>query len=72
MLDDESIYTEETIDIFHETTLKELKSSIQLKVYKDEGVTFHYDYRSISTGKMLLEMTFTQEDYGNGKVNIDN
>jgi len=64
VLDDEEIYTEEVIDTFRDNILKGLKSSIQLKAYKDEAITFSYDYRSITSGKMLLEMTFTPEDYG--------
>lgn len=63
VLDDETIYTEEVTDAFRENTLRELRNSIQLKTYKDEGITFRYDYRSITTGKMLLELTFTKEDY---------
>lgn len=65
LLDNDTIYTEELASSFHEDILKGLKNSIQMKVYKDEGITFHYDYRSITTGKMLLELTFTKEDYGN-------
>ena len=64
-LDDESIYTDELTGLFHDDILKSLKHSIQMKTYKDEGITFHYDYRSTTTGKMLLELTFTKEDYGN-------
>ena len=63
MLDNESIYTDELTEAFHEDILKGLKNSIQLKPYKDEGITFHYDYYSKTTGKMLLEMTFNKEDY---------
>ena len=63
-LDNDILYTVEVISDFHDNVLKELKSSIQLKGYKDEGVTFHYDYRSATTGKMMLDLTFTKEDYG--------
>ena len=64
-LDNDSIYTEELVDKFRENILKGLKNSIPMKPYKDESITFRYDYRSITTDKMLLEMTFTKEDYGN-------
>lgn len=64
MLDDEKIYTEETNNAFYDDILKGLKNSIQMKSYKDEGITFRYDYRSITTGKMLLILTYTPEDYG--------
>lgn len=64
-LDDESIYTEELIEFFYDNTLKELKNSIPMKNYKEMGITFHYDYHSLSTGKMLMELTYTSEDYAN-------
>lgn len=65
MLDDEAIYTEELVSSHYDDILKSLKNSIQMKIYKDEGINFHYDYHSITTGKMLLELDFSQEDYGN-------
>lgn len=64
-LDHDTIYDEKTKDLFHENILKSLKTSIQLKPYKDEGITFRYIYRSNSTGKTLLELTFTAEQYNN-------
>ena len=64
ILDDDSIYTEDLVSTFHDNIQKELKGSIQMKGYKDEGITFRYLYHSITTGKMMLEMTFTKEDYG--------
>ena len=63
-LDNESIYSNEDMtSTFRSDIQKGLKGSIPLKSYKDEGITFHYAYRSISTGKMLFELTFTKEDY---------
>ena len=64
MLDDESIYTDEVVNMFSDNIQQELKSSIQMKGYKDEGITFHYDYRSTTTGEILLDLTFPPEDYG--------
>ena len=64
LLDDDSLYTEDLIETFHDDILKGLKGSLQLKPYKDESITFRYAYRSISTGKVLLDLTFTPEDYG--------
>lgn len=63
-LDHEDIYTEELVSNFHDEILKGLKSSIHFKQYKDEGITFRYDYRSITSGKLLLRLTYTKEDYG--------
>ena len=65
ILDDEAIYTEELNSAHYDDILKGLKNSIQMKPYKDEGINFRYDYRSITTGKMLLELDFTPEDYKN-------
>lgn len=63
-LDSDSVYAnEQLINTFRETMLKGLKGSIQLKRYKDEDITFRYTYRSLATGKMRLELTFTPEDY---------
>lgn len=64
-LDHDTIYDEKTKDLFHENILKSLKTSIQLKPYKDEGITFRYIYRSNTTGQTLLELTFTAEQYNN-------
>lgn len=64
-LDDDSLYTEEVTGTLHDEILKGLKGSIQLKDYKDEGINFRYSYRSITTGKLLLELNYTPEDYGN-------
>ena len=65
VLDNDTIYTEELVESFQSDIQKGLKNSIDLKTYKDEGITFRYDYRSITTGKMLMTLTFTKEDYGN-------
>ena len=62
-LDDDSLYTEEVIEDYRTNLLKELKGSIQMKPYKDESINFSYLYRSITSGKVLLEVTFTPEDY---------
>ena len=63
-LDDESIYENEDLtSSFRSNMLKGLKGSLPMKPYKDEGITFHYAYRSISSGKTLYELTFTSEDY---------
>ena len=64
MLDNKEIYAdEEATTAFHDDILKGLKGSLQLKPYKDEGINFCYDYRSITSGEMLLSLTFTPEDY---------
>lgn len=63
-LDNEELYTDELIETLYEDKLKSVKGSLQLKQYKDEGIAFCYEYRSTTTGKTLLQMTFSPEDYG--------
>lgn len=63
-LDADSLFAdEELIGEFTEKMLASLKGSIKLKQYKDEGINFRYHYRSLSTGEVRLELTFTPEDY---------
>ncbi len=63
-LDNETIYTNERMSSeFHNTILKGLKGSLQLKIYKDEGISFCYSYCSETTGEKYMELTFTPEDY---------
>jgi len=44
--------------------LASIKSSTNLKQYKDAGLTFNYIYRSEKTpGKTILELKITEKDY---------
>ena len=64
-LDVDSIYADgQLMSDFRESMLKGLKGNIPMKTYKDEGITFRYTYRSASTGKTRLELTFSKEEYG--------
>lgn len=62
-LDCDSIYNEENNAQIYSDILDGLKHSIQLKPYKDESINFRYTYHSASTGKMLLELVYTPNDY---------
>ena len=63
-LDKDSIFADkEIIHQFNEIMLKTVKGNLSLKRYKDEGITFRYCYRSLSTGKTRLELVYTKEDY---------
>lgn len=65
-LDQDTLYADKKlIGTLREQMLGALKSSIQLKPYKDEGVTFCYSYRSHSSGRIRLLLTFTPDDYNN-------
>lgn len=61
----DSIFSKETLATLHDALLKDVKSSIQLKPYKDEGITFRYVYISSSSKQTIFEMSFTPKDYGN-------
>ncbi len=63
LLDVDSIYTDELLNSFRETLLGQIKTSIQMKALKDQGVTFAYRYFSQESGKTLMNITFTKEDY---------
>lgn len=63
-LDNVELYTEDAVSDVRDIMLKNLKSSIQMKPYKDEGISFRHDYRSKQTGETLVLLHFTPEDYG--------
>lgn len=65
LLDNDSIYTEELCERFRQQTLDEIRSSIQLKGYKEAGLTLVYRYYSASSGRMIAEFEFPKEDYAN-------
>lgn len=46
-----------------EELLRNLQSSIQLKAYKEHGLTFHYTYYLKRTGETVVDCAFTPEDY---------
>lgn len=63
-LDNDSIYTEEVLSTFREKVLNEIKTSIQMKNYKDAGLSFAYQYISDKSGKILVSLEITKEEYG--------
>ena len=65
ILDDESVYTEEQGNRYRKTTLDEIRSSIQLRGYKEAGLTLVFRYYSEQSGRLLAEYRFTKEDYSN-------
>lgn len=48
---------------FKGAMLNSIKNSLELKRCKDEGIIFKYIYRSSTTRKELLNITFTEKDY---------
>ena len=64
-LEVDSFYTDDIVADLREDILKSIKSSIQLKPYKDEGINFRYLYRSRATGEQIVELSYTRDDYAN-------
>ena len=62
-LDLDSLYTDDVVKDLHDTYLKDIKNSIQMKGLKDAGVTIMHVYRSQQTGDTLMLFRFTKEDY---------
>jgi len=62
-LDNDSLLTDDVRNDLRESLLKDVKNSLQLKAYKDEGISMRYVYISQASGKVLIELTLKQEDY---------
>ena len=62
-LDMDSLYCDEMVRELHDTYLEDLKNNIEQKELKDMGVTITRTYRSESTGKLLMTLRFTKEEY---------
>ncbi len=63
VIDNDSIYTPEARNRFREQTLEEIRSSIQLKEYKEAGLTLVQRYYSEKSGHLIAEFRYTKEDY---------
>lgn len=62
-LDCDTLFSEKLRDMLHDELLGNLKKSLQLKKYKDAGVTFVYHYRSATSGKELHQVAIGKESY---------
>ena len=65
ILDNDSVYTPEQGQRYRDMTLEEIRSSIQLREYKEAGLTLVFRYYSEQSGRLLAEYQFTKEDYSN-------
>lgn len=63
MADDPTLITNEVKEAMHNQLLDNIKVSIQLKPYKEQGLNFAYKYLSNKTGKTLYSARFTAKDY---------
>ncbi len=65
-LDNAELISENGSEI-SDNMLRMVRSNAGLKAYKDAGFSFEYVCRSQQApGKMLLHLTFTQNDYADG------
>jgi len=62
-LDNEELMTPKAKNLFREQLEKNVKGSIQLKPYKEQGLNFEYKYFSKKSGKVLVDELFTKENY---------
>ncbi len=62
-LDKPEVYTDKVKSAFREKVLSEIRSSIQMRGYKEAGITILYRYYSASTGEKRLEYRFEKEEY---------
>lgn len=62
-LDEPKALSESVLEDFRENMLIKLRGDIALKKEKEYGVTFAYHYQSKRTGKPVLDMIFTKDDY---------
>ncbi len=61
--DDPAVITDDVRELQHQQLLDQVKGSINLKPYKEEGITFRYVYYSATTGDVLMECVFSSADY---------
>ncbi|HBC21589.1 MAG TPA: hypothetical protein DC009_05835 [Porphyromonadaceae bacterium] len=62
-LDLDSLYSDEVVRELHDSYLAELKNNIEQKELKDMGITITRVYRSERTGRPLLTLRFTRDEY---------
>ncbi len=61
--DNDSLLNEEFRNTLSEKLLGSLKGNIQYRKYKERAFVFEYLYYSHSTGRLLMNFTFTPDDY---------
>lgn len=61
--DDPTLITDEVKEAMHDQLLDNIRVSIQLKPYKEQGLNFEYKYFSKKSGKTLYRARFTTKDY---------
>lgn len=62
-LDNDSVYTEQFKECFHDILEDEIRGSITRREQKEMGTTFRYHYVSERTGKEYFQVVITPENY---------
>jgi non-homologous end joining protein Ku len=62
MLDNDTLVNK-AYDKFHNDLIKNVRGSLDLKMYKDKGIKFNYVYYSKKSGKKLMNISIGPEDY---------
>ncbi len=63
MADNDSVLTEEFRNTLGDNLLSSLKGNIQYRKYKERDFVLEYLYYSRSTGRLLMNFSFTPDDY---------
>ena len=63
-LDNDTVMSAQACESFKDVLRKNVVNSVDLKPYKEKGISFSYRYYSKATGKTRLQVRFTPEDYG--------
>ncbi len=63
MADNPSLLTPEVLEMQRAGLLEYLRGSIQLRPYKEHGVSFGFVYHSQKTGGELMRFSFSPKDY---------
>ena len=61
--DNDSLITDELMEVFRNRLCDKLRTDITMKPYKERQFSFSYIYKSKSTGKELVNIMLTPEDY---------
>lgn len=62
-LDSDEVFTDETLEIFHDHLLTSVTNDLNLRRLKERGITIVYSYRRASSGHEAIREVFTKEDY---------
>ncbi len=68
ILDNDTVMDAQACKSFKELLLKNVANSVELKTYKENGISFSYCYYSKTSGRVRLRVLFTPADYGGKRI----